>query len=58
MLIIAIANKNSTETDVPITPPTSIKPGKRCCRLLAVTAMSREAAMTMLEWPSEKKTRL
>ena len=50
-----MANRNNAETNVPITPPTSINPGKRCCRLLAVRAITSEAANTTVEWPSEKK---
>jgi hypothetical protein len=54
-LMIAMPIRKNTETNVPITPPTSINPGKRCCRLLAVRAMISEAANTTVEWPSEKK---
>jgi len=32
------ANQENTDTNVPITPPASINPGKRCCRPLAVRA--------------------
>lgn len=54
--MIAMPIRKNTETNVPTTPPTSINPGKRRCRLLAVRARTREAANTTVEWPSEKKS--
>ena len=54
-LMIAMPIRKNTDTNVPITPPTSINPGKRCCRRLSVRAMISEAANTTVEWPSEKK---
>ena len=39
MLAIAMANRNSAETRVPITPPTLLKASKRSCRV-AVAAMA------------------
>jgi len=49
MLIIAMAKRNNAETDVPTTPPASIRLGKFCCRLAAVRAITIEAPRTTVE---------
>jgi len=52
--MVAMANRKSTETNVPTTLPTSINRGKRCWRLLAVKAITMVATNTTVEWPREK----
>jgi hypothetical protein len=50
-----MANRNSADTPVPISAPVSLKASKRDCIAAAVAAMANDAAITTVEWPSEKK---
>ncbi len=54
MLTMAIANRNSAETEVPTIPPTALNAAKRFCSALAAKAINTVARRTTVEWPSEK----
>ena len=53
MLAMAMANRNSVETVVPITPPISPKLSSPESAV-APSATTIDASTTTVEWPSEK----
>ena len=55
MLKIAMANRNSAETLVPMTPPTAFNDSKCDVSAAAANATPIDISTTMAEWPSEKK---
>ncbi len=50
----ATRNRKTTDTDVPITPPTTLNVSKRPSSAAVASAIAAEASTTMVEWPSEK----
>ena len=53
--ITAIASRNSADTAVPMSPPTSCHDARFALSAVAVAAIAIDASTTTVEWPSEKK---
>ncbi len=52
---MAMANRNPAETRVPATAPKVVNESNRSLSEAEKTAIAMESAITIVEWPSEKK---